>query len=35
MEMLPGGSAQSVRDRLLAEGLEPAADGDPEERIPP
>ena len=29
-----GSGAQSVRDRLLAEGLEPA-DGDPEERILP
>ena len=28
LEMLADGSAQSVRDRLLAEGLNPAADGD-------
>lgn len=33
-EVLPDGTARSVRDRLLAEGLEPA-DGEPEERIRP
>ena len=30
-----GSGAQSVRDRLLAEGVESAAAGDPEERIRP
>lgn len=32
-ETLPDGTAQSVRDRLLAEGLEPAAANDHEEGI--